>query len=56
MEWIGGVIRGKDSRFKFLVFTAPSSFGKIQYAKSLFGVDGTLVVNCQNEVEPNLKE
>jgi hypothetical protein len=55
LEHVDGGIWGKDSRFKFLVLTGPSSFGKTQYAKSLWGADSTLVVNCQNVLEPNLK-
>lgn len=55
LEWTDGGVWGKDSRFKFLVLTGPSSFGKTQYAKSLWGSDYTLVVNCQNVMEPNLK-
>ena len=55
LEFTEGGIWGKDSRFKFLVLTGPSSFGKTQYAKSLFGSNNTLVVNCQNALEPNLK-
>ena len=46
---------GHETRFKFLVLVGPSRFGKTQLAKSLFGVDRTLVLNCQNVDEPNLR-
>ena len=47
---------GKASRFKFLVLTGPSSLGKTQFAKSLFGPEATLVVPCQGVKQPALKD
>ena len=49
-------IWGKESRFKFLVLTGPSSLGKTQFAKSLFGISETLVVPCQGVANPSLKK
>ena len=48
-------IWGKESRFKFLVLTGPSSLGKTQYAKALFGIQNTLVVGCQGVANPCLQ-
>ena len=47
---------GLDSRFKFLVLTGPSSLGKTQYAKDIFGEQSTLTVPCQNVKSPSLKD
>ena len=38
---------GETFRFMFLVLTGPSCMGKTQFAKSLFGIEHTLVVPCQ---------
>ena len=46
---------GKVPRFKFLVLSGDSRHGKTQLAKSLFGVDHTLVLDCQQVEEPNLR-
>ena len=46
---------GRESRSKFLVLHGPSMYGKTQYAKSLFGFEHTLVVQCQNVDVPNLQ-
>ena len=47
---------GVASRFKFLVLTGPSSLGKTQFAKKLFGEHATLTVGCQNVSIPFLKD
>ena len=49
-------IWGVESRFKFLVLTGPSSLGKTQFAKKLFGEKRTLTVGCQNVKAPFLKD
>ena len=47
---------GVKARFKFLVLNGPSCYGKTQFAKSIFGVDNTLLVPCQNISSPCLKD
>ena len=49
-------IWGVASRFKFLVLTGPSSLGKTQFAKKLFGEHQTLTIGCQNVSTPFLKD
>jgi len=44
------------SRFKVLVLDGASRVGKTTWAKTLFGSDRTLVVDCQKCSEPNLRE
>ena len=46
---------GKEPRFKFLVLHGPSCFGKTQYAKSLWGDEKTLLVQCQQVVAPDIR-
>jgi len=48
-------VYGRATRFKFLVLTGPSSLGKTQFAKNLFGTSSTLVVPCQGVKQPSLK-
>ena len=43
------------TRFSFLVLVGDSKYGKTTFAKSLFGPGATLVVECQNAVEPPLR-
>jgi hypothetical protein len=47
---------GVQARFKFLVLTGPSCYGKTQFAKSIFGAQNTLLIQCQNVASPCLKE
>ncbi len=47
---------GVQARFKFLVLTGPSCYGKTQFAKAIFGVQNTLLIQCQNVASPCLKE
>ena len=49
-----GMIVDVPSRFKMLVLLGPSRTGKTQFAKSIFGPDSTLVVECQRASEPCL--
>ena len=46
----------KQPRFKFLVLNGPSCYGKTQYAKAVFGVANTLLVQCQGVKSPCLKD
>ena len=45
---------GSKTRFKFLVIVGPSRKGKTRWACHLFGMEKTLVVDCQGVQEPNL--
>ena len=45
----------KPTRSKPIVIDGPSQIGKSQWAAQWFGADDTLVVNCQDCVEPPLK-
>ena len=45
---------GSEPRFKFLVMTGPSCYGKTQFAKAVWGLDQTLLVQCQNVTAPCL--
>lgn len=45
---------GENTRFKFLVLVGGSGLGKTRWACHLFGVEYTLVVDCQDAEEPNL--
>ena len=47
---------GVKARFKFLVLNGPSCYGKTQFAKSIFGVDNSLLVPCENISSPCLKD
>ncbi len=46
--------KGKKTRYNFLVLLGDSKTAKTSYAQHLFGVDNTLVVDCQKSQEPNL--
>ena len=45
-----------DERYLLLVLYGPSKTGKSSLAKSLYGVDRTLVLDCQHATVPDLKE
>ena len=47
---------GSEPRFKFLVLTGPSCDGKTQFAKGLWGLTSTLLVQCQNVTAPCLTQ
>jgi hypothetical protein len=47
---------GVQARFKFLVLTGPSCFGKTQFAKAIFGAQNTLLIQRQSVSSPGLKE
>ena len=44
-----------QTRFKTLVLDGPSRMGKTSWAKSIFGAKSTLVLDCQNCIQPNLR-
>ena len=55
-EWLPEQHDKKRQRQRTLVLEGPSGVGKTEYAKSLFGYQHTLEVNCASGGEVNLKE
>ena len=47
--------RDSSARSKFLVLEGDSQKGKTMFAQGLWGIERTLVVNCQGVAEPNLR-
>ena len=57
VDWMKMFISGygRATRFPFLVLNGDSRLGKTRYAVQLWGRERTLVLSCQNVLQPNLK-
>jgi hypothetical protein len=53
--WRGQYVEPGD-RYNLLVLHGPSKTGKTEFAKSLFGAERTLVIDCQNAAVPDMKD
>ena len=59
LEWLRQFLpqnRKELRRFRPLVYDGPSRTGKTERSMRWFGADNTLLLNCQGQCQPNLKE